>query len=56
MRDPGAMTLEKESMRMTRPSVSRERKEGTSLARNSAWDEGGVMGVLAVVYGSIWRK
>ena len=37
---PGARTLDKESRRMTRPSVSRLRNEGIKLFRRSAADIG----------------
>ena len=56
-RIPGAMTLEKESMRITRPSMSMLRREGTRVFRNWSWEAGGGMsGALGPVYGCICRK
>ena len=55
---PGARTLDKESRRRTRPSVSRLRNEGIKLFRRSSADIGAglVFGPVVPEYGSICRK
>lgn len=52
VRVPGAMTLERESMRITRPSTSMLRNEGESDWRYSSWegcDAGGAIVEVVVV-------
>ncbi len=44
VREPGAITLLKESARITRPSTSIERNDGTIEVKNSAYDDGGGTG------------